>query len=192
MKAQEISNQVLLKQYVEGNEHALEQLIEKHKDTVYTAIFMFVKDGYVSEGIFQDTFMAVIDEMKSGEFDMEQEFIVAVMKTANRLCREHALRMNQNVTITDSEGFELFDTMKFAEQNLEGHLSEIEVKRNERKLINQLPAEQKEVIVMRHYADLSFEEIAELTKTTVETVMARMRYALLNLRNFTDAQAFTS
>ena len=192
MKAQKISDPVLLKQYVDGNEHALEQLIEKHKDTIYTAIFLFVKDGYVSEGIFQDTFMSVIDDIKDGEYDMNQDFIVAVMKTANRLCREHALRLNQDVTITDSEGFELFDAMKFAEQNLEGHLAEIEVKRNERKLINQLPDEQKEVIVMRHYADLSFDEIAELTKTNVETVMARMRYALLNLRNLTDVKEFTS
>ncbi len=191
-KTQEISDTILLKQYEEGNEKALEQLIEKHKDTVYTAIFMFVKDGYVAEGIFQDAFMAMVDKIKAGKFDHTQEFVVAVMTIAKDLCNEQAARVKQAVSITDSEGFELFDAMKFAENNLQGHLQEIEVKRNERKMINQLPAEQKEVIVMRHYAELSFNEIAELTNTTEETVMARMRYALLNLRKLMDAQAYTS
>lgn len=176
------SDQQLINAYLAGKEEALQCLINRYEDKVYTSIMMFVKDKYLAEDIFQDTFIKVIHTLRSGSYKEEGKFSPWVMRISYNLCVDHFRRNKRNPTITNSDGFDIFDVLQFADENAEDRITREETHDKIRLLVEQLPDEQREVVVLRHYSNLSFKEIADLTGVSINTALGRMRYALINLR----------
>jgi RNA polymerase sigma-70 factor (ECF subfamily) len=177
-----IADGVLLKVYLEGNESALETLIKRHKSRIFTSILLLVNDRYLAEDIFQETFIKIINCLKGGKYTHEGKFLPWALRIARNLSIDSIRHRNRLPMISDSEGNDVFDYLHIVEDSCEKDMVDREDNKNLHALINQLPEEQKEVLVMRHYADLSFKEIAELTGTNINTCIGRMHYALLNLR----------
>ena len=182
MQAQLIDDKKLIAEYLKGKESALEILIERHKDKVYTAIFMFVKDQYLAEDIFQETFIKVVDTLRSGRYREEGKFLPWVMRIANNLCIDHYRKTKRTPSVTTGEGFDIFEVLPFETDNAEDTMIKGQTYAKLRKLIDELPPEQKEVLILRHYSDMSFKEIAKITDVSINTALGRMRYALINLR----------
>ncbi|MDX2001598.1 MAG: sigma-70 family RNA polymerase sigma factor [Chitinophagales bacterium] len=176
------SDKQLINQYINGNEAALHALINRHQEKVFTSIMMFVKDKYLAEDIFQDTFIKVVNTLRSGTYKEEGKFAPWVMRISYNLCVDHFRKVKRNPTITNSDGFDIFDVLQFADENAEDKITREETHDKIRQLVDQLPHEQREVVIMRHYNDLSFKEIADLTGVSINTALGRMRYALINLR----------
>jgi len=183
MNAHSISDQVLINRYLSGNEACLEQLITRHKTKVFSYIFMVVKNKQHADDIFQDTFIKVINTLKSGAYKEEGKFIQWVMRIAHNLIIDHFRREHQNCIISnDALEYDLFNTPKFSPKNIEDDIVHEQIIDSVRELVQQLPPEQREVVLLRHYADLSFKEIAEQTNVSINTALGRMRYALMNIR----------
>lgn len=177
-----LSDKQLLSQYMTGNESALEALISRHKEKVYTSILFFVKDHSLAEDIFQDTFIKVIDTLRSGKYKEEGKFLPWVMRICYNLCIDHFRRQKRTPTITNSEGYDIFNVLKFSDGSAEDDLIRDQTRSTVRELIDHLPPEQREVVILRHYSQLSFKEIAALTNVSINTALGRMRYALINMR----------
>ncbi len=182
MQVHVLSDQVLIGQYLAGDEKSLEQLIARHKDKVYTSILFIVKEQALAEDVFQDTFIKVIDTLRSGKYKEEGKFLPWVMRIAYNLCIDHFRRVKRAPTVTTPEGYDLFNFMSFAENNAEQEVIQDQTRAKVRLLIDQLPQEQREVVILRHYAELSFKEIADMTEVSINTALGRMRYALINMR----------
>jgi RNA polymerase sigma factor (sigma-70 family) len=177
-----ISDKDLVHLYVSGDESALATLLSRHKSKIYTSIYLLVKDRYLAEDIFQDTFIKVINTLKSGKYNEEGKFLPWVLRISHNLVIDHFRREKRNPTITNQDGFDIFEVLGFSEESIEDVKLRDENHKELRALIQQLPEEQKEVLIMRHYGDLSFKEIADLTGVSINTALGRMRYALNNLR----------
>ncbi len=172
----------LLQRYINGDENALAILLKKYQRKIFSFIMMRVKDRTLAEDIFQDTFFKVIDSLKAGKYSEEGKFLPWVMMIANNLCMDYFRRNKRMPKIVDSEGKDIFNVLRFSDESKEDIVIKEQTIHQVRKLIDELPADQKEVLILRHYADLSFKEIAEMTGTNINTALGRMRYALLNLR----------
>ena len=172
----------LIQRYIIGDENALAFLLNKYQRKIFSFIMMRVKDRALSEDIFQDTFLKVIDSLKNGKYNEEGKFLPWVMMIAHNLCMDHFRRNKRMPTIVDSDGKDILNIMRFAEESKEDIMIRNQTIKQVKELIELLPADQKEVLILRHYADLSFKEIAEMTETNINTALGRMRYALLNLR----------
>ncbi len=182
MQKEIIADGVLLKVYLEGNESALETLIKRHKSRIFTSIYLLVNDRYLAEDIFQETFIKIIHSLRSGKYNDEGKFLPWALRIARNLAIDSIRHKGRLPMISDSEGNNVFDYLHIIEDSCEKTMVEKEDTYALRNLINQLPDEQKEVLVLRHYADLSFKEIADMTDTNINTCIGRMHYALLNLR----------
>jgi RNA polymerase sigma-70 factor (ECF subfamily) len=178
-----ISDGALLKVYLEGNESALETLIKRHKSRIFTSIYLLVNDRYLAEDIFQETFIKIIHCLRTGKYKHEDKFLPWALRIARNLSID-SIRLKGRMPgiVTDSEGNDIFSYLNLKEDSREQIVIEKEEYATLHKFINQLPAEQREVLVLRHYADLSFKEIAELTGHNINTCIGRMHYALINLR----------
>jgi RNA polymerase sigma factor (sigma-70 family) len=179
----------LIQRYVNGDENSLNLLLNKHQRKIFSFIMMRVKERALAEDIFQDTFFKVIDSLKGGKYNEEGKFLPWVMMIANNLCMDHFRRIKRMPVIVDSDGKDILNVLRFAEESREDEIIKAQTTRTMRELIDKLPADQKEVLVLRHYADLSFKEIAEMTGTNINTALGRMRYALLNLRKMIGEKA---
>lgn len=177
-----ISDQDLVNLYISGNESALSELISRHKSKIYTSIYLLVKDTYLAEDIFQDAFIKVINTLKAGKYNEEGKFLPWVIRIAHNLVIDHFRKEKRTPIITNNEGFDIFEVLGFTEESVEETMLRDQSYKDLRALIQRLPEEQREVLVMRHYADLSFKEIADLTNVSINTALGRMRYALNNLR----------
>ncbi len=182
MSFHEKTDQELVHLYIKGNESALSELITKHKSRIYTSIYLLVKDQYLAEDIFQDTFIKVIKTLKAGKYNEEGKFLPWVLRIGHNLVIDHFRREKRNPTITNSDGFDIFDVLGIYDESMEEKIMKQQTHDDLRKLIHYLPSEQKEVLIMRHYGELSFKEIADLTSVSINTALGRMRYALNNLR----------
>ena len=182
MQKEIIADGVLLKVYLEGNESALETLIKRHKSRIFTSIYLMVNDRYLAEDIFQETFIKIIHSLRSGKYTHEGKFLPWAMRIARNLAIDSIRHKGRLPMISDSEGNNIFDYITIVEDGCEKEMVKSEETAALHKLINELPEEQKEVLILRHYADLSFKEIAALTNTNINTCIGRMHYALLNLR----------
>lgn len=186
MRTNHLSDQELLHSYLSGNELALERLIIRHKDKVYTSIYCMVKDEFLAEDIFQETFIKAIDTLRSGKYNEEGKFGPWLLRIAYNLCIDHFRKVKRTPGIVTSEGDDVFKYMKFDETPMEEHM---ELERFESKLkdlIEMLPEEQKEVVILRHFFNFSFKEVAEYTNSPLNTCLGRMRYALINLRKLIE------
>ncbi|MES2872339.1 MAG: sigma-70 family RNA polymerase sigma factor [Bacteroidota bacterium] len=182
MKLQSKSDQDLVHQYIQGHESSLEELIRRHKTKIYTSIYLLVKDSYLAEDIFQDTFIKVINTLKAGKYNEEGKFLPWVIRIAHNLVIDHFRKEKRTPVVTTVEGFDIFEVLKFYDESTEDKMIREQTHRDLRELIHLLPAEQKEVLIMRHYGELSFKEISEITDVSINTALGRMRYALNNLR----------
>lgn len=183
MKAAVISDQELIGKYLSGNEQSLEKLIYRHKRKVYAYIMMVVKDDQLADDIFQDTFIKVINTIRSGSYKEEGKFIQWVMRIAHNLIIDH-FRRNKRLPVINnsSDDFNIFDLVRITDPSVEEQIIMDQIYEDVRNLIELLPDEQKEVLIMRHYSDMSFKEIADATNVSINTALGRMRYALINLR----------
>ncbi len=183
-----ISDKELIKKYLSGNELAIEALIQKHKKRVFSYILLIVKDKELAEDLFQDTFIKVIRILRSGGYNEEGKFIQWVMRIAHNLVIDY-FRKSKRIPIfnnNNNEDFDIFDTISTPDKSIEDQLITNQIHSDVRKLLDHLPKDQKEVVIMRHYQNLSFKEIAEQTNVSINTALGRMRYALINLRKLIE------
>jgi len=187
MKALSATDKELVDKYLTGNQASLEKLIRRHKNKVFAYILMVVKDKQLADDIFQDTFIKVINTIRAGSYKEEGKFIQWVMRIAHNLIIDY-FRKSKRIPVIDnnSEDFDIFDTIKFTDDSIEDRIITDQIHQDVRKLINYLPAEQKEVLIMRHYSEMSFKDIAEQTDVSINTALGRMRYALINLRKLIE------
>ena len=182
----ELSDAVLVKDYVAGNEKALETLIKRHQSRIYGFIYSKISDSDISNDIFQDTFIKVIKTLKSNSYNEEGKFLPWVMRIAHNLIIDHFRRNKKMPMFRETEEFSIFSIMSDDELTIENKLIVEQVESDVRKLLEELPADQKEVLIMRMYQDMSFKEISEVTGVSINTSLGRMRYALMNLRKVID------
>jgi RNA polymerase sigma-70 factor (ECF subfamily) len=182
----QIPDALLVKNYVAGDENALATLISRHQSKIYGFIYSKISDRDVSDDIFQDTFIKVIKTLKSNSYNEEGKFLPWVMRIAHNLIVDHFRKNKKMPMFRETEEFSIFSVMSDNEPNIESQLITSQVESDLQKLIDELPDDQREVLVMRMYQDLSFKEISELTGVSINTALGRMRYALMNLRKVID------
>ena len=175
-----------MQSYLSGDEAAFEVLIRKHKDKVFAFILSKLKNYNLAHDVFQDTFIKVINSLKRGKYNEEGKFVPWVMRIAHNLVIDHFRRQKKTRSIAPTKDFDIFDVISTDEKNAEEILIDEQITSDVRKLIQELPSDQKEVLMMRYYRDLSFKEIAEITDVSINTALGRMRYAVINLRKLVE------
>ncbi|MEQ9306497.1 MAG: RNA polymerase sigma factor [Marinoscillum sp.] len=172
----------LLSQYKNGNEEAFAVLLERHKDRVFTTIYVIVKDRYQAEDLMQDAFIKAIKTIKSGKYNEEGKFLPWILRIAHNLAIDHFRKAKRYPQIVMEDGSSVFNTLEFSEAPIEDEHVKKDTYNLLKHYIQELPEAQKEVLVMRHYMQMSFQEIADATGVSINTALGRMRYALINLR----------
>lgn len=183
------SDQELVRQYIAGDHSSLEALVKKHQSKIFSYIMLIVKDRHLAEDIFQDTFIKVINTLKAGSYNEEGKFLPWVMRIAHNLVIDHFRKSKRMPMVENSEDYDILETLKIYDENIEDKIIIEQIHKDVKKLIEYLPEEQKEVLKMRHYADMSFKEIADQTNVSINTALGRMRYALINLRKIVDEKS---
>lgn len=176
------SDSQLVALYRKGNEGAFEQLLQRHKSRIYTAIYLIVKDRYVAEDLMQETFIKAINTIKGDRYNEEGKFAPWISRIAHNLAIDHFRREKRYPEVVLEDGSRVFDSIQFAQESYEDLQVMKETKSRLRDFVKQLPEEQKQVLIMRHYLQMSFQEIADRTGVSINTALGRMRYALINLR----------
>jgi RNA polymerase sigma-70 factor (ECF subfamily) len=182
----QIPDALLVKSYVAGDENALAILINRHQSKIYGFIYSKVNDRDISDDIFQDTFIKVIKTLKSNSYNEEGKFLPWVMRIAHNLIIDHFRRNKKMPMFRETEEFSIFSIMTDNVLNIEDRIITEQVELDVQKLILELPNDQREVLMMRIYQDLSFKEISEITGVSINTALGRMRYALMNLRKIIE------
>ena len=178
-----LSDNELVQRYLSGDYTSLEILINRYKDKVFSYILMNVKNHHLAEDIFQDTFIKVVRSLNLGKYTDNGKFISWVMRIAHNLIIDHYRReKNMNTFSNDGSEIDFFNSPKFSDQNIEDLIINEQILNDVRDLVEELPDDQKQVVIMRHYLGLSFKEIADQTDVSINTALGRMRYALINLR----------
>ncbi|SDW37969.1 RNA polymerase sigma factor [Flavobacterium degerlachei] len=177
---------LLVQNYVAGNEDALATLIKRHESRIYGFIYSKISDRDISNDIFQDTFIKVIKTLKSNSYNEEGKFLPWVMRISHNLIIDHFRKTKKMPLFRETEEFSIFSIMSDDSPTIENQLISAQLEKDIKKLIEELPLDQKEVLVMRIYQDMSFKEISEITGVSINTSLGRMRYALMNLRKVID------
>ena len=182
-----ISDYELIQRFIKGEQSCFEQLIHRHKNKVFAYISLYIRDQALAEDLFQDTFMKVIQSVRAGKYQDNGKFISWVMRIAHNLIIDHFRRIKQMNTVSnDDYESDLFNSKKFADSTVEDDMIKRQIQKDVRKMITLLPDDQREVVILRHYAGLSFKEIAEITEVSINTALGRMRYALINMRKIME------
>ena len=186
MRLLKLSDQDLVSLYIKGNEDALEIIINRHRSRIFSYIIATIKDKTLAEDFFQDTFIKVIKTLRGGRYNEEGKFLPWVMRIAHNLMIDYFRKAKRFRAVrgknTDNEEIDIFNTIRNEELNIEELLVKDQVRNDVKELIERLPTEQKEVVKLRYYYDMSFKEISEFTDVSINTALGRMRYALINLR----------
>jgi RNA polymerase sigma-70 factor (ECF subfamily) len=182
MDVLKMTDQQLIENYLQGNEQAFEVLLARHKDRIYTSIYMFVKDQELAEDLFQEVFIKIIDTFRKGRYNHEGKFIQWALRISYNLCVDYFRKSKRNTKVSPTETFDIFNIIDSGDDNMETTLMKNQSHNRIRQIVELLPDEQREVIVLRHYADMSFKEISQVTKVSINTALGRMRYALINIR----------
>ncbi|MBC6492981.1 RNA polymerase sigma factor [Flavihumibacter stibioxidans] len=172
----------LIHMFMDGDMSALESLILRHKDKLYTSILFLVKDKYLAEDIFQDVLIKIIDTLRVGRYTEEGKFLPWAMRIAHNLCVDHFRKVKRSPAIKTSDDRDIFEVINFTEDGADVKMMKRQSHDRVRQMLDLLPEDQREVIILRHYAELSFKEIAALTNCSINTALGRMRYGLINLR----------
>lgn len=176
------SDSQLVSLYRNGNEEAFEVLLHRHKSKIFTGIYLIVKDRYVAEDLLQETFIKAINTIRGGKYNEEGKFMPWISRIAHNLSIDYFRKNKRYPEVVLEDGSRVFDSMEFAEESMETKQMKKETHVRLREFIKELPTEQKQVLIMRHYLQMSFFEIAERTGVSINTALGRMRYALINLR----------
>jgi len=176
------TDQQLVSSFLGGDESTLQELILRHERRVFTSIYLLVKDKDLANDLFQETFIKVINTLRSGHYNEEGKFISWVLRIAHNLVFDHFRSLKRMPMVYDTDEYSVFDTLPLTDSNVEDKLMDEQVKNQVRQLIEELPYDQREVVIMRHFANMSVKEIAECTHVSINTSLGRMRYALINLR----------
>ncbi len=182
MRKFSVSDSELISQYKAGNDYAFEQLVERHKQKVFTTAYLIVKDQAVAEDLLQETFIKAVKTIQSGRYNEEGKFLPWITRIAHNMAIDYFRKSKRYPTIVMEDGNNVFNTLDFAEDSFESQQIKQETYAKLRELIQTLPEAQREVLMMRHYMQMSFQEIAETTGVSINTALGRMRYALINLR----------
>ncbi len=181
-----VVDSTLVKEYINGNEHAIEILIKRHQQRLYSFIYSKIQNRDSTEDIFQDTFIKVIKTLKKGNYNEEGKFLPWVMRIAHNLVIDFFRKSNRMPKFNNSDEFDIFSIISDGSLNIENKIIKEQILDDVKILIEELPEEQKEVLVMRIYNDMSFNEISENTGVSINTALGRMRYALINLRKIVE------
>lgn len=187
MKTIELTDNELVAKFISGEEEAIEAIICRYKNKLYTYINLTVKNQHLAEDIFQDTFVKVIKSLQDGKYQDNGKLLSWIMRIAHNLIIDHFRREKQiNIRSNDDFEMDIFNSPRYSEATIEQELVNNQVMSDVRKLIDQLPPDQKEIILLRHYGGLSFKEIADQTNVSINTALGRMRYAILNMRKMIE------
>lgn len=186
MQQEFINDATLVSCYIQGDESALEILINRHKQKIYSFIYSKVYDKDMAEDIFQDTFIKVIRTLKKGNYNEEGKFLPWVMRISHNLVIDHFRKSNRMPKFDNTGEFSIFSVLNDTSLNAENSIIKEQVENDVRRLVEELPPDQKEVLLMRIYEDMSFKEISDKTGVSINTALGRMRYALINLRKIID------
>ena len=176
----------LIVRYLNGDEGALGTLVERHKQKIFTSILLLIKNQALAEDIFQDTFIKVIKTLKSGNYKEEGKFLPWVLRIAQNLVIDHFRKNKRMPMVRDTDEYSITESLRLTDDNIEDRMVHDQILSDVRELIEELPPNQKEVVMMRHYAGMSFKDIAESTGVSINTSLGRMRYALINLRKLIE------
>ena len=182
MAITQLSDALLVQQYITGDEKAFASLMKRHQSKIYGFIYSKISDKDISNDIFQDTFIKVIKTLKSNSYNEEGKFLPWVMRISHNLIIDHFRKTKKMPMFRETEEFSIFSILSDDSLTIENKIISEQVEMDLKKLIEELPADQKEVLVMRMYHDMSFKEISELTGVSINTALGRMRYALMNMR----------
>ena len=190
MKLVNLSDKELVNIYIKGDERALQELVNRHKSRIYSYILATIKNKALAEDFFQDTFIKVIKTLKGGKYNEEGKFLPWVMRISHNLMIDYFRKEKRFRKVSgksrDNEEYDVFSTIGYDELNMEERLIKAQLKTDVKELIERLPEEQKEVVKLRHYYDMSFKEISDITNVSINTALGRMRYALINLRKLVE------
>ena len=186
MAITQLSDAVLVHNYINGDENALAILIKNHQSKIYGFIYSKIQDRDVCDDVFQDTFIKVIKTLKSNSYNEEGKFLPWVMRIAHNLVIDYFRKNKKMPMLRETEDFSIFSILTDDSQNIEGEIINQQVEKDLQKIVEELPNDQKEVLKMRLYQDLSFKEISELTGVSINTALGRMRYAIMNLRKIIE------
>lgn len=185
--AETLNDNTLVQKFIDGDQFALEELINRHKNRVFTYIVLIVRNHQLAEDIFQDTFIKVIRSLKTGKYTENGKFVSWVLRIAHNLIIDHFRKEKLlSTTSNDDTEIDLFNSQKYSDENIEDRLVYEQITEDVRNLIDLLPEDQRQVIIMRHYMGLSFKEISKQTDVSINTALGRMRYALINLRKIIE------
>lgn len=176
----------LVLEFQNGNLNALEVLVVRHKDKLFTSINFLVKDKFLAEDIFQDVLIKIIDTIRGGRYTDEGKFLPWAMRIAHNLCVDHFRKVKRGPAIKTSDDRDIFEVINHNEESAEDKMMKRQSHDRVRQMLDLLPEDQREVIILRHYADMSFKEIADMTGCSINTALGRMRYGLINLRKMME------
>ena len=177
-----LTDQQLISLFINGDSNALEELIKKHKDRIFTSIVILVKDRSLAEDIFQEVFIKIIDTLRSGSYTDEGKFLPWALRIAHNLCVDHFRKVKRTPIVHSNDEHDIFEKLNLSEDGVESVIMRTQSHERVRQMLDMLPQDQREVIVLRHFANLSFKEIADKTNCSINTALGRMRYGLINLR----------
>jgi len=186
MQVMTYSDQELIQNYLNGDDRSFETLLNRHKTKIYTSIYLFTRDSEAAEDIFQEVFIKIIDTLRKGNYNHEGKFLQWAMRIAYNMCVDQFRRSKRNAHVSAGESFDVFSIIPSHDDNMEQSMIKEQRTNHIKSLVDQLPDEQREVVILRHYADMSFKEISMLTRVSINTALGRMRYALINLRRMME------
>ena len=185
-----LSDEELVVAYAQGNNSAFDILLSRHKDTVYSYIYFIVKSRELAEDIFQETFVKAIVTIKQGRYTENGKFRAWISRIAHNLIIDYFRQEKNEQTISNDDcEVDLFNNYKLSEGNIEDELIKTQILSDVKKLVDYLPENQREVLLLRYYQDLSFKEIADITGVSINTALGRMRYAILNMRRMAEEKS---
>ena len=186
-----LTDQQLIHLYVNGDSDAFSTIVLRYKEKIFTSIYLLVKDRYLAEDFFQEVFIKVIDTLRAGKYTDEGKFLPWAMRIAHNMCVDHFRKVKRTPTIKTSDDKDIFEVLNFFEPGADQKMMANQSHDRVRRLVDMLPEDQREVIILRHYTDLSFKEISDLTNCSINTALGRMRYGLINLRKMMTEKQIT-
>ena len=186
MDVAKLDDRSLIINYLKGNEKCFEILLTRHRNKIYTSIYLFVRDRDLAEDIFQDVFIKIVDTLRKGKYNHEGKFLQWAMRISYNMCVDNFRRSKRRTKVNSTETFDIFDILECGDDNMETTMIKSQLDSKVRELVDQLPTEQREVVILRHYADMSFKEISQITRVSINTALGRMRYALINMRKLAE------
>jgi RNA polymerase sigma factor (sigma-70 family) len=190
-KTVQLNDNELIQLFQQGNTRAFDALIDRHQERIYNAILFMVKDSYLAEDLIQDIFIKIINNLKQNKYNDEGKFLPWALRIAHNFCVDHFRKVKRTPTIKTSDDQDLFEIIKHSDHPADYKMTRTQTHRNIQELVDLLPEEQREIIVLRHYANLSFKEIAQMTNCSINTALGRMRYGLINLRKMMNERGMS-